>query len=178
MYTKIHYQPPKGGAFAPPLPPLNLPLSVFEPMPSLTLKSVLFGFLTSVSANYLPTNQQFMWDLWLKVVPEMLTQGTWVWMLFVHMSKPQVCKKKQLVSVQCGGSGITGHDQSLFFYGTQEKLLECLKKFKRQHNNFLDSTIVHSTFTACQNLDSNLIWSFFSCWLVLYTFWLHVVFIV
>ena len=109
MYTKIHYQPPKGGAFAPPLPPLNLPLSVFEPMPSLTLKSVLFGFLTSVSANYLQTNQQFMWDLWLKVVPEMLTQGTWVWMLFVHMSKPQVCKKKQLVSVYIWESSMKKH---------------------------------------------------------------------
>ena len=28
MYAKIHYSPPKGGAFAPPLPPLNPPLSV------------------------------------------------------------------------------------------------------------------------------------------------------
>ena len=26
MYAKIHYSPPKGGAFAPPLPPLNPPL--------------------------------------------------------------------------------------------------------------------------------------------------------
>jgi len=26
MYAKIHYEPPKGGAFAPPLPPLNPPL--------------------------------------------------------------------------------------------------------------------------------------------------------
>ena len=33
MYAKIHYSPPKGGAFAPPLPPLNPPLhldSVFN----------------------------------------------------------------------------------------------------------------------------------------------------
>ena len=28
MYAKIHYSPPKGGAFAPPLPPLNPPLTV------------------------------------------------------------------------------------------------------------------------------------------------------
>jgi len=27
MYAKIHYEPPKGGAFAPPLPPLNPPLA-------------------------------------------------------------------------------------------------------------------------------------------------------
>jgi len=26
MYETIHYEPPKGGAFAPPLPPLNPPL--------------------------------------------------------------------------------------------------------------------------------------------------------
>ena len=26
MYAKIHYSLPRGGAFAPPLPPLNLPL--------------------------------------------------------------------------------------------------------------------------------------------------------
>jgi len=26
-YAKIHYEPPKGGAFAPPLPPLNPPLN-------------------------------------------------------------------------------------------------------------------------------------------------------
>jgi len=27
MYAKIHYEPPKGGAFAPSLPPLNPPLT-------------------------------------------------------------------------------------------------------------------------------------------------------
>ena len=29
MYAKIHYSPPKGGAFAPPLPPLNPPLLTY-----------------------------------------------------------------------------------------------------------------------------------------------------
>ena len=28
MYAKIHYSPPKGGALAPPLPPLNPPLII------------------------------------------------------------------------------------------------------------------------------------------------------
>ena len=30
MYAKIHYSPPKGGAFAPPLPPLNPPLAISQ----------------------------------------------------------------------------------------------------------------------------------------------------
>ena len=50
----------------------------------------------------------FNW-VFAKVVPEMLTQGTRVWMLFVHMSKPQVCKKKQLVSVYIWESSIKKH---------------------------------------------------------------------
>ena len=28
MYAKMHYSPPKGGVFAPPLPPLNPPLAM------------------------------------------------------------------------------------------------------------------------------------------------------
>ena len=50
----------------------------------------------------------FNW-VFAKVVPEMLTQGTRVWMLFVHMSKPQVCEKKQLVSVYIWESSMKKH---------------------------------------------------------------------
>jgi len=38
--------------------------------------------------------------VYAKCVPETLNQCTRVWMLFVHISEPQVCKKKQLVSVR------------------------------------------------------------------------------
>ena len=63
MYAKIHYQPPKGGAFAPPLTPSK---STTECVWVYDQSGSEKRFLTSVSANYLQTNQQFMWDLWLK----------------------------------------------------------------------------------------------------------------
>jgi len=34
MYAKIHYEPAKGGAFAPPLPPLNPLLTLYGCAPS------------------------------------------------------------------------------------------------------------------------------------------------
>jgi len=40
MYAKIHYEPPKRGAFAPPLPPHNPPLLVAKRLTTLT-KSML-----------------------------------------------------------------------------------------------------------------------------------------
>ena len=42
MYAKIHYSPPKGGAFAPPLPPLNPPLILkFTELHTLTQAAIL-----------------------------------------------------------------------------------------------------------------------------------------
>jgi len=53
-------------------------------------------------------NKSFKW-VYVKAVPEKLIQCTRVWMLFVHMSEPHVCEKKQLVSVYSWESRIKRH---------------------------------------------------------------------
>ena len=83
----------------------------------------------------------FNW-VFAKVVPEMLTQGTRVWMLFVHMSKPQVCKRKQLVHF--GKQYEEAHDSI-----KEEKpfVAKCWSAWRiSQCNNFLNPKTVHSTW--------------------------------
>jgi len=54
MYTKIHYKPPQGGAFAPPLPPLNPPLHSTHPH---TLHSLTPSTPTKCSSTHTPVTE-------------------------------------------------------------------------------------------------------------------------
>ena len=131
--------------------PSNQPAIHVRPLTKVTVDSKKLWYCRSQVEVQHPTWAfrrgriiSFKW-VYAKCVPEKLIQCTRVWMLFVRMSEPHVCKKKQLVSVYSWESSMKKH-----MIVSKRRSLLCWSTWRiSQCNNFLNPKLYIQHDSSC-----------------------------